>query len=131
MKEVTLKIGKRQEIIDYFKDKIKGKVDVPFCSKEAVDIRTIEIKTSAHLDGTVYGIGKDYYEQFIIQDYADLRLNKEMERLDNMELRKRRLDAIKAVINMELDAEERWNRILKIVDEFDGVSIPFRPNTII
>jgi hypothetical protein len=63
---------------------------------------------------------KDRRYTFIVSDYADIKTEMEIKRLDDPELRQRRIDAIKAVINMELDAKDRWDRILKIVDEFHG-----------
>lgn len=161
MKELAIKCGTRQEILDYFKNKVdsRGTLPTAYHSRDAADIgtfweidyapivkqvddaiangmpivsvRIVEMYEKSHEDGTVYAQGTDHREQFIIEDYGDIRLNMEMDRLDNPELRKRRIDAIKIVMNMDIDAEDRWNRILKIVDEFNGVSIPFKPNTIV
>lgn len=47
----------------------------------------------------------------------------ELKRTDNIEFRDSRIDAILMLINMEMDARERWDRILKIVDEYRGKTI--------
>ena len=135
MKELILQSGTRAEIIEYLHQKIKRKIDNPTDTYEEDENDVFELTydpVESQIDQyinsgspmvvvTLRGGGfKDRRYTFIVSDYADIKTEMEIKRLDDPELRQRRIDAIKAVINMELDAKDRWDRILKIVDEFHG-----------
>ena len=154
MKDITIKSGTRAEIIEYVRKKITKTITITdgdfgegkkwSDNPNEGDViefshNTVENQIDERIrDGCpIVGIslmrycGESYRDTFIIEDYSSIRADMEIERMDNPELRQRRIDAIKQVMNMELEAEERWNRILKIVDEFNGVSIPFNPSNIL
>ena len=147
MKITKFKSGTRQEILDYLNSKIVGTFDANDPTRPWFKIDgknklyqfkhlTVEdqidrcIKdgsplVSITLHGIEYNNGRGFREQFIVSDYGEIRIDMEMNELDNMELRDQRISAIKQVMAMELDAEERWNRILRIVDEFKGKTFTF------
>ena len=154
MREITFKIGTRAEVIEYVRKKVSKTVTITPNSFGTPSIwsqhpedgeifefshNTIENQFDTYIrEGCpIVGISlpgnhcKGYTDTFIISDCSSIRADMEIEKMDNPEIRKRRIEAIRHVMAMELDAEERWNRILKIVDEFNGVSIPFKPNTIL
>lgn len=153
MKEVTFKLATRAEILEYYKPLVKGKVKYP-CHRtgeindlfeleyqpiekqinDAIRIGTpiVNIRLIENRAMNEYGSDNvDSYEGFIIQDYSNLKLDREIELLDNPVIRAQRMAAFSQVMKMELDAEQRWDRILKIIDEFKNVDIPFVPNTIL
>lgn len=150
MKEVTMKSGTRAEILEYLRiKKIKTiTIDLDVSGDKGVwsevpntgeyfvfSHNTIENQIDRWInEGSPIAsvcvsqqFGKEYREQFLITDYASIRTDMEIEKLDNPDIRERRIDAIKAVMAMELDAEERWDCILKIVDQFRGVSLALGP----
>jgi len=141
MNEITMKSGTRDEIISYLRGKIKGIFDVNKGQLPPLDRSDNLYEASHHtieqqIDEFIQsgspvvsvslwgnkGSGT-YSEQFYVTDYGNVRTDMEMKRLDDPEIRNRRIDAIKMVMKMDLDAEERWDRILKIVDEFRGKSL--------
>jgi len=152
MKPIEINSGTREEIIAYVRTKVTGVIkDVtngakafgevgerlrPFYCKDGelyeLESNTIESQIDTCIESGSpivvvslagnQGMGT-YREMFFVTDYSNIKANMEMERLDNVELRDRRINAIKMVMSMELDAEERWNRILKIVDEYRGKTI--------
>jgi hypothetical protein len=152
MKTINIKSGTREEIITYLRSKVKKIVkDVTNCAKSfgepgehfcpwdfeegelgELESNTIETQIDSciqsgspiaimSLCGT-HGAGT-YRERFFITDYGEVRTNMELKKADNLELRDRRIEAIKMVLKMDLEAEDRWDRILKIVDEFRGVAL--------
>lgn len=150
MKEVTMKSGTRAEILEYLRAKGVKTItllpdasgfnnlwsEVPNTGEYFVfSHNTIENQIDNFINegSPIVAVclsqkyGKEYREQFLVADYASIRTDMEIEKLDNPDIRERRIDAIKAVMAMELDAEERWDRILKIVDQFRGVSLAFGP----
>lgn len=152
MKIIEMKAGTKKEIVDYIRPKVTRVIkDVTNAAKYCCDVgekyspwdfkegeigelesSTIEQQIDACIQSGSpiavvslcgkQGIGT-YREHFFVTDYGNIRINMEMEKVDNIELRNRRIDAIRMVMEMELDAEERWDRILKIVDEFRGKTI--------
>lgn len=145
MKEITIKTGTRTEILEYLRtkaNKIITIVDEPCGGQrwsESLDkdeiyqlsTNTIEQQIDEYIlrGSPIVGIslpcngGERYRDTFIISDYSNIRTDMEIKRLDDPELRQQRIDAIKCVMEMELAAEERWERILKIVDDFRGQTI--------
>ena len=146
MKEITIKTGTRAEILEYLHKKITKTITISTPSfGEAQqwsyypvdgDVYEFSHNTIEHqIDNFIRSgspivaislmryCGDGYREQFIVSDYSSIRTDMEIEKLDNPELRQQRIDAIKCVMAMELAAEERWDRILKIVDEFRGQTI--------
>jgi hypothetical protein len=149
MNIIEIKSGTKKEIVDYLRPKVTkvvkdvtngskgfgetGEKYSPWDFKEE-EIGELESNTiEKQIDYCIQngspiavvslcgkrGVGT-YRERFFVADYGEVRTNVELERIDNMELRDRRIDAIKMVMKMELEAEERWDRILKIVDEYRG-----------
>ena len=149
MKTIEIKIGTKEEIVEYIRPKVTRVIkDITNASKsfgepgyryypgdfEEVELgefesNTIEQQIDSYIQSgspiaVVSLCGKrgagTYREQFVVTDYSDIRLNMEIEKADNIELRNSRINAIRIVMSMELEAEERWDRILKIVDEYRG-----------
>jgi len=150
MKEITMKSGTRAEILEYLR--AKGIKTITVNSDASGDNKvwsetpnpgeyfvfshnSIEMQMDNFINegSPVVSIcisqadGKACREQFFVTDYASIRTDMEIEKLDDSDIRERRINAIKTVMAMELDAEERWDRILKIVDQFRGVSFAFGP----
>jgi hypothetical protein len=150
MTEKTIKCGTRQEILDYLQSIVKGrdffKNGSPETSSEndlweprsntfekqidqAIDSGSplvAVVMDQVHTDNTHFprSSSRDRIRQFIVTDYTSIRLEREMARLDDQTLRQDKMEKIKWILQMDLDAEERWERILKVVEEFEGVSIP-------
>lgn len=150
MKEQTVMCGTRQEILDYLRSIVKGRdffKNGDPTTTTANDLweprtNTFEKQIDQAIDSgsplvsvvmdQVYTENKNFpltdardrIRQFIVADYSSIRLEREMERLDNPDIRKDKMEKIKWIISMDLDAEERWQRILKVVEEFEGVAIP-------
>lgn len=150
MKLEEIKSGTRAEIISYVRGKVTGivkdvtngaksfgEVGERFSPLSYKDGELYELESSTiqqQIDGWVgspiaivslagnHGVGT-YRERFMVTDYEDVRNALEVKRADNIELRENRIDAIVMLINMEMDSKERWDRILKIVDEFRGKTI--------
>lgn len=132
MNEKLFKIATYQEIIDYYREKAKT-TDYTFSLDESRIIKQLDehimsgspLVTITLPSNHPLAVFADHQrEQFVMSDYSSRRLDIEMERLDNPDIRKDKMEKIKWIISMDLDAEERWQRILKVVEEFEGVSIP-------
>ena len=140
MKELTIKTGTRAEILDYLYSKIKQTItttnpsswkyppegDVYQFSHNTVEKQIDDVILSGSPLVRISlksGVATHYRDTFIVSDYSAVRTNVEIERMDNMDLRQQRIDAIKTVMKMDIAAEERWDRILKIIDEFRGQTI--------
>lgn len=153
MKTTKIKTGTKEEIVKYMRSKVKktimdvtnaaksfgetGEKYSPWDFKEGelaeLESNTIEkqidefIKSGnpvivVSLAGSC-GCGT-YRERFLMTDFSNLQTDMLLERLDNLEMRNDYMERIKMIMDMELKAEERWERILKIIDEFKGVTIP-------
>jgi hypothetical protein len=133
MKEKTIKVATYQEILDYY---IEHTTDPTF----VVESNRVKRQLDEYVAGgsplvtiKLSSLGPDFsskepvkrsLEQFIMSDYSERRLAMEMERLDNPQFREDKMSKIKWIISMELDAEERWEKILKVVEEFEGIRMP-------
>jgi hypothetical protein len=134
MTEKVFKVATYQEIVDYYNDKAKEVKSYPLFSNEESRIkRQLDdhiMSGSPLVTITLPSLHplaefKDHQrQQFIMSDYSTRRLDMEMARLDDQTLRQDKMEKIKWILQMDLDAEERWERILKVVEEFEGVSIP-------
>ncbi len=153
MKTKRIKTGTKEEIVKYMRAKVKKMVmDVTngakafgetgekfsplYCPKGVLyelESNTIEKQIDMFVQSGspivvvslagYFGVGT-CREQFLLSDYNELRTEMEVAKLDDLELRDRRITSIKMIMDMELDAEERWDRILKVVDSYRGVDIP-------
>ncbi len=155
MKFIKIRSGTKEEIVKYMRSKVKRMImDVtngakgfgevgerwsPWkCKKNELfelESNTIEqqIDSCVQIGNPLvvvslagYGGVGAYREQFILTDYENVRTNLELAKYDNLDLRNEKIMKIKILMEMELDAEERWDRILKVVKEFEGVSIPMK-----
>lgn len=142
MKEIQIKSATKQEILDYFKDKLigvhhisEGIENIPpgFYEKK---FARVEDRVNESINGGSpfvsvryeyidkdKSIWKEMKEDFLIEDYADIKIAMEISWIDNLEERNRVLEAIKSLMEMELDAQERWNRILKVFESYKGIMI--------
>lgn len=133
MKTQNIKIGTRQEIIDYitkeypYNDCYTRHEDPAKIIDGCINAGSPLVSISRTIFVTVKDVPsyKTVREQFIVTDYSDIKLQREMDRIDDNALRDRRIDFIKMLMEVEMDATERWNRILKVVDDFRNVDIPF------
>jgi hypothetical protein len=121
MKTIEIKSGTRAEILEYLHKKIsktitlkKGHAWSEYPKKEdyfqfADDTVEKQIDeyiqsgspiVSVHLNCYMAG---NYRETFWVSDYSDIRINMELAKIDNLELRTKRIEAIKHVMSMELD----------------------------
>ena len=149
MKLEEIKSGTRTEIISHVREKVTGVIkDVTNAAKSFGEVgerfsplsykdnELYELESNTieqQIDGWIgsgspiaivslagnHGVGT-YRERFLITDYQNIRIDLELKRADDTELRENRIDAIVMLINMEMDAKERWDKILKIVDEYRG-----------
>lgn len=147
MNEITIKTGTKEEILKYLRSKVTKTITIVnqpnsrIWSDSPVDgdclefsYNTIEnqmdecILSSSpifNISLMVYN-GNNIREQFIITDYADIKADMEIERLDNdSENKSNFIAAIKQVVTMELEAEDRWSRILSIFNEYKDKNITF------
>lgn len=151
MNEITIKSGTRDEIVEYVRQKIKrtlhvtsesfgtpGEHPTPWEWADGdfyeLDNNPIEKQIDDFIDQGIplvhvslwgnRGSGT-YRDKFIVTDYAQRKIDRDIERLDNPETYKNKMSRIKLIIGMELDAEERWKRILKVVEEFEGKTMMF------
>ena len=138
---MMIKTGTRQEVVDYlhsickpnpghFKMEmnetyemelhpIEDQIDdmiregSPFVAVRLVKPTPSESSTFSH-----WTEHKPIVKKFLITDFAEVKTNMIIKEIDDLERRGKRIDAIKMLIQMEMDAEERWDRILSIVDGY-------------
>jgi hypothetical protein len=154
MKTIKIKSGTKAEIVKYMRAKVTdtvldvtngaksfGEVGVKFKSwnyteKDVVELESnsIEKQIDAFVESgspivviSLAGKGGVGYhrEQFLLTDYDQLRDDWALEKVDNTELRDRRLKQIKMLIDMEMESEERWERILEITNDYKGETVQF------
>jgi hypothetical protein len=150
MNEITIKTGTKEEILKYLRSKVTKTINIippesfgngATWSESTVagdclefSYNTIENQMNeCILSGSpIFNIslmvysGNSIREQFIITDYADIKADMEIERLDNdSENKSNFIAAIKQVVTMELEAEDRWSRILSIFNEYKNKNITF------
>ena len=150
MNEITIKTGTKEEILKYLRSKVTKTINIippesfgngATWSESPVagdciefSYNTIENQMNeCILSGSpIFNIslmvysGNSIREQFIITDYADIKADMEIERLDNdSENKSNFIAAIKQVVTMELEAEDRWSRILSIFNEYKNKNITF------
>jgi len=138
MNEITIKTGTKEEILKYLRSKVTKTITVfgdgATLSESPVagdclefSYNTIEKQMNeCILSGSpIFSIsllvysGNNIQEQFIITDYGNIKADMEIERLDNdSENKSNFIAAIKQVVAMELEAEDRWSRILSIFNEY-------------
>lgn len=140
MKIIEFKSGKKEEIVDYVRAKSSGKIKSLPISYELykdnpdkfyeLESESIEQQIDSCIENgnsiaTIRLInGRNHYrEQFFVTNYADVYMDLEIKKLDNVKLRKERIEAIKLLMAMEGDAEELWNRIIQVMNEFKGKTL--------
>lgn len=151
MKDVLVKIGTRQELIDHYNSFVKGKSLWPSAE---IGAKEGDFWVAPHKDAKVqiensinnrspivsielmkilpakagFSLNVEWVREIcIISDYSTIVCDKMMEEMDDVARQKERLDRIKEVVRMELDADERWDRILKIMDDYKGTSFQLGP----
>jgi len=125
MNDVILKVGTYDEIIEKYKkplgvnefphQSVKYKLDEAIADKS--QIASIYIPPDNPDEFTSFTNAR---QLVLISDYHSKRAEYDIQHIDDSTTHKDKMDRIKIIIGMELDAEERWNRILKIVEEFEG-----------
>lgn len=152
MKTTKIKSGTKEEITKYMRSKVKRMImDVTksenwltckkneFCELESNPIEQqidsfiqsgspiVVVSLAGRSGGNRNGYGGVgcYKQQFLLTNFGDLKIDMELEKSDNLDLRDKYLNQIKMLIEMEMDAEERWNKILKVIENYKGISIAF------
>jgi len=145
MKEMMIKTGTRQEVVDYLHSiskphpgrlwmddtahigetyevalhPIEEQIDNMIAEGSPfVAVRLFKVSKSIHPEFPEWLSHEEIVEKFLITDYGTIRADMQLEMIDDLERRGRRIKAIKMVMQMEMDAEERWDRILAIVDGY-------------
>jgi len=150
MKEITLKIATKQEILDHYKTIVKGEDPWPVILKDTVpgDLwvkphHTVEKQINEAIDNNTPYVNiivskilpKDnpdsYYnwdqvgEAYYISDFNTLKTDRMISEIDNDEVRNFKLNRLRDLLTMEENSKELYDKIVSAMKEFDGVTLKF------